>query len=149
MSQQDGATKAAPNGRLANGQFTKGNAGGPGNPHAGKVARLRAVLIEAVTEEDIQEIAGQLVALAKEGNMPAIKLLFQYTLGKPGAVPEPATGPQPPAAPASAPRAVPEVRPELLKEIERSILQPSGALPRLVADIKRESGTPRDDQRRR
>jgi hypothetical protein len=71
------------------GRFSKGNHGGPGNPFARQVAGLRRALIESVTQEDIQEVARRLVALAKEGNVQAAKLLLSYAIGKPQPAPEP------------------------------------------------------------
>ncbi len=41
-----------------------GNLGGPGNPFARRVAELRSVLLECVTKEDMQFIAGQLVDMS-------------------------------------------------------------------------------------
>jgi len=79
----------SPNGELSSadrdsrGRFTPGNAGGPGNPLGGKVARLRAALIEAVSEDDIRAIAHRLIEQAKEGNLAAAKELLNRTLGKP------------------------------------------------------------------
>lgn len=70
-------------GRAANGRFTKGNPGGPGNPLGGKVARLRSALVAAVTEEDIQAIAARLVASAREGDLAATRELLLRTLGRP------------------------------------------------------------------
>lgn len=43
-------------GRDQRGRFAKGNAGGPGNPHAAQVARLRAALLNAITEDDIRAL---------------------------------------------------------------------------------------------
>jgi hypothetical protein len=80
---------SAPNGRDQRGRFTAGNAGGPGNPFARRVARLRTILMEYVTDQDMEEIVGQLVVMAKFGDLAAIKLLFQYTLGKPGKAVDP------------------------------------------------------------
>jgi len=71
------------NGRNSKGQFVKGNAGGPGNPFARHMAKFRAKLMEEVTDEDFEKIAFQLVMMAKAGNMDAIKLLFNYIMGKP------------------------------------------------------------------
>ncbi len=68
-----------------NGQFQKGNPGGPGNPHAGRVSKLRAALIAAVTAEDIAAVVKSIVQAAKSGDIPAAKLLFDRVLGKPGA----------------------------------------------------------------
>ncbi len=72
-------------------RFVKGNRGGPGNPFARQVAKLRATLIQRVTEEDIQYIADELLASAKMGHLPSIRLLFLYVLGKPAAVVDPDT----------------------------------------------------------
>jgi hypothetical protein len=79
------------NGRDARGRFAAGNKFGPGNPFARKVAALRTALIETVTEEDMRFIAEQLVVTARLGDMAAIKLLFQYVLGKPAAAVDPDT----------------------------------------------------------
>jgi hypothetical protein len=77
------------NGRDTQGKFTKGNAGGPGNPFARQVGRLRKMLLDCVTEEDMAAIGSKLIQLAKEGNVQAIKLLFSYTLGKPAPAVQP------------------------------------------------------------
>jgi hypothetical protein len=65
-------------------QCAPGHPSGPGIWLARKVAALRKALVEAVTEEDIREIARVLIEKAKEGSTAAIKLIFQYALGKPG-----------------------------------------------------------------
>lgn len=69
-------------GRDANGRFVKGNAGGPGNPFARRVAQLRAVLMESVTDDDMRDVVRTLVTLAKAGDVAAIKLLFERLLGR-------------------------------------------------------------------
>ncbi|MFM7150157.1 MAG: hypothetical protein ACKO23_09970, partial [Gemmataceae bacterium] len=76
---------AAPsrNGRDHRGRFTKGNAGGPGNPFARKTSLLRSVAIQCLSTADMQVIVERLIYFAREGHIPAIKLLFHYTLGKP------------------------------------------------------------------
>ena len=66
----------------AGGKFAAGNPGGPGNPHGGQVARLRAVMLEAVSEDDMRAVVLKLVELAKEGDLKAIDLLLTRTLGK-------------------------------------------------------------------
>ena len=70
-------------GRDSSGRFAKGNPGGPGNPMASKVSRLRSALIGAVTEQDIHDIAETLVGLAKGGDITATRELLLRTLGKP------------------------------------------------------------------
>jgi hypothetical protein len=82
---------SAPNGRDQRGRFTAGNAGGPGNPFARRVARLRSILMECVSDHEMEEIVCQLVVMAKFGDLAAIKLLFQYLLGKPGKTIDPDT----------------------------------------------------------
>ncbi len=43
------------NGRDTRARFAPENAGGPGNPHAAKVTKLRSALLNAVTEEDVRD----------------------------------------------------------------------------------------------
>ena len=69
-------------GRNPNGRFAPGNKGGPGNPHAAKVAELRSALLEAVTPEDIAEVVGSLLTQAKAGDIAAAKVLFDRCLGR-------------------------------------------------------------------
>ena len=67
--------------RKTNGQFGDGNKYGKGNPHGQKVAQLRTAMMEAITSEDIQAIVGALITKAKEGDIPAIKILLPYMVG--------------------------------------------------------------------
>ena len=76
-------------GHDTNGRFASGNTLGRGNPHAGQVARLRSALLSAVSEDDMRAVVGKLVALAKDGDVPAIKLLFDRVLGKVVVIEEP------------------------------------------------------------
>jgi hypothetical protein len=73
----------APNGRGQDGRFAKGNSGGPGNPHARRVARLRSALLNAVKPDDVREVVVTLLASAKAGEVAAIRELFQRLLGPP------------------------------------------------------------------
>jgi hypothetical protein len=73
---------SSPNGRTPRGQFAKGNPGGPGNPHAKRVAWLREALLEAVSEDDLRAIARTLVKKAKGGDLPAIRELLNRVIGK-------------------------------------------------------------------
>lgn len=75
------------------GRFLPGNKGGPGAPFLDRVARFRRVLVEAVTDEDVEEIARTLVKLSKGGDLAAIKVLLPYLIGKvPEIVNEPEDG---------------------------------------------------------
>ncbi len=70
-------------------RFQKGNRGGPANPYARQCAQFRQALHEMVTKDDIQDLACDLLRLAKGGSLAAIKLLFAYVIGKPTPVPDP------------------------------------------------------------
>lgn len=73
-----------PNGDRDSGErFAKGNAGGPGNPHARQVGGLRKALLDAITPEDITAVIQRLLTEAKAGNIAAIKEVLDRTLGKP------------------------------------------------------------------
>src|SRR5207244_9486692 len=85
------ATSAGGGGRDTKGRFAAGNAGGPGNPFARQTAQLRAALVQRVTSEDMGVIADELIVKARNGNLAAIKLLFQYVIGKPVAAVNPDT----------------------------------------------------------
>ncbi len=75
--------RAPSSGRDSRGRFTRGNAGGPGNPFGRYAAGLRRVLVHSVTAEDMHAIARKLVEQSLAGNHAAVKLLLSYTLGKP------------------------------------------------------------------
>jgi hypothetical protein len=93
MSEQPTTAEAtpSPSGRAADGKFAPGNQFGPGNPFARKCAAFRAALMEAVTEQDIKDIAVKLRDDAKAGDKAAVKLLFQYVIGKPQPAVDPDT----------------------------------------------------------
>lgn len=71
------------NGRDAGGRFAIGNAGGPGNPHAKRVAELRTMLLDAVTDDDLRAIIRALVARARDGDLAAIRELLDRIIGRP------------------------------------------------------------------
>ena len=70
-------------GRDSRGRFAVGNPGGPGSFNAKRVARLRAALLNAVSEEDMREVIAKLVELAKSGDTRAIRELLDRVLGRP------------------------------------------------------------------
>ena len=71
------------NGRDADGRFAKGNAGGPGNPYAQRVGKLRSAMLRAVTAADMKAILACLVKLAKEGNVRAAREVLDRCIGRP------------------------------------------------------------------
>lgn len=70
-------------GRDERGRFTAGNVGGPGNPHAQQVGKLRSALLEAVRPEDLEAITRKLVELATGGDIAAARVILERTLGRP------------------------------------------------------------------
>jgi hypothetical protein len=77
------STNGANGGRQDGGRFAKGNPGGPGNPHARRVARLRSALLKAVTPADMKAIVARLVQDARAGNVQAAREVIERSLGKP------------------------------------------------------------------
>ena len=71
------------NGRDGRGRFAPGNRGGPGNPHAAQVSRLRSALLDAITPDDMKAIISALIGKAKAGDVHAASVLFERVLGKP------------------------------------------------------------------
>ena len=76
-------TTPADAGRDAKGRFTKGNTEGKGNPFARRVALLRSALLEEVDETKFRKMVRDLVEMALNKDIAAIKLVFLYVLGKP------------------------------------------------------------------
>jgi hypothetical protein len=71
------------NGRDANGRFARGNPGGPGNPYYRRQAELKRMMLESVTDVDVLSVLRVLLGLARTGDLAAIKLFLEYTVGKP------------------------------------------------------------------
>lgn len=69
--------------RDANGRFQPGNNFGRGNPQQAKINRIRAAFTRVVTIEDVEEIVRKLVAMAKSGDLEAIKEVLNRTMGRP------------------------------------------------------------------
>ena len=68
-----------------NGYFLPGNrraAGMGGNPNAKRTAELKRAFQECVTEDDVRDVVKSLVQAAKDGDVAAIKLFLDRTLGK-------------------------------------------------------------------
>jgi len=80
------------NGRDARGRFAKGNQGGPGNPNAQHVAKLRDGFRTACSVADVRAICRKLVAMAKKGNLMAVREVLDRTIGKSAAADEDGDG---------------------------------------------------------
>lgn len=68
------------NGRDRSGRFTAGNSFSRGR--SSRSAELRKAFTEAVTDEDVAEIARSLVDLAKGGDIAAAKVVLDRCIGK-------------------------------------------------------------------
>ena len=89
MAREPRANGGNGSGRDARGRFTKGNPGGPGNPYTRQVARLRQALLEALEPEALREVVAALVRAARQGDVPAAKLLLAYAVGRPREMADP------------------------------------------------------------
>ena len=67
----------------ANGRFTVGNRLATGNQVGKKTARFRGRLFHAITNDDFDEMAAQLISKAKQGERWAIQLALAYFCGPP------------------------------------------------------------------
>jgi len=85
----NGEADKAKSDRDAGGRFVAGNRAATGNPFARRVARLRSVLLDAVSDDDLQAVARKLVRQAKRGDVAAAKLLLTYLIGRPVAAVDP------------------------------------------------------------
>lgn len=81
--QNDTPTPEETGGRDDKGRFTAGNRIGKGRPIGAKVERLRRALIASVGTDDIREIVSELLTRAKNGDLMAVKIVFERTLGQP------------------------------------------------------------------
>ncbi len=57
--------------------------GGPGNPHARRVAAIRSQLLDAVGADGIAEVTRAILAAAKAGDTAAARLVLSYAVGLP------------------------------------------------------------------
>jgi len=69
--------------RGENGQFAKGNSGGPGRPRLDVEQKYLRTLHRALLQRDVREVVKKLIARAKAGNIQAAKVLLEYAIGKP------------------------------------------------------------------
>ena len=83
MIENTPSPNGANGGRDSRGRFARGNPGGPGNPHAKQVGRLRSVLLRTVKSADVAGIVAALVKAAKGGDTGAAKVLFDRLFGLP------------------------------------------------------------------
>tara|TARA_R110002033_G_scaffold38415_1_gene77764 strand:+ start:416 stop:754 length:339 start_codon:yes stop_codon:yes gene_type:complete len=74
------------NGRDKSGKFTEGNPGGPGNPHAKKIAEYRRAVRDAFSKDHVLSVLNSMYARAcgdGKDAVPASRVFLEYTIGKP------------------------------------------------------------------
>lgn len=76
--------RPSPNGynRDNRGRFAEGNPGGPGNPLAKRTAEVKQAFLNAVTPDDVGDIARKLVEQAKAGDTVAARIVLDRILGR-------------------------------------------------------------------
>ncbi|CAN5307126.1 hypothetical protein BH10PLA2_BH10PLA2_17070 [soil metagenome] len=79
----------SPIGRDASGHFPKGNAGGPGNPHARHCANMLTLFRSCIDAQRLEALIKVLYDKAYAGDLGAIKLIVSYSIGKPTHAPQP------------------------------------------------------------
>ncbi len=90
LTEEPAATQEKPkSGRTPQGQFAKGNAGGPGNPHARHCARMLEIFRNAISEEHFIRVVLKLLEKAEAGDTSAAKIIVTYVVGKPLPAPHP------------------------------------------------------------
>ena len=67
--------------RGRDGRFLVGNPGGPGNPFAGRVAKLREAGWKSVKPAEVGRVYRRLLDLALDGDVAAARLLLDRLLG--------------------------------------------------------------------
>ncbi len=70
------------NGRDGRGRFATGNRCAVGNPLARRVAQLRSMILEAVSEDDLRAVVLALIEKAKNGDVMAARELLDRLVGK-------------------------------------------------------------------
>jgi hypothetical protein len=83
------SSAGASNQRDPQGRYLKNNAGGPGNPHARHCARMLEMFRNSITDEEMYGLCRVLYERAITGDMSALKMIWQYKLGKPLPAPNP------------------------------------------------------------
>lgn len=73
-------------GRDRKGRFTAGNAGGPGGPRR-RAFTLQETAAEAITEEHLQAMLRKAAAMGLQGNLSAMRFVFERVCGKPPEAP--------------------------------------------------------------
>lgn len=77
------AVKPRSDGRSSGGRFGLGNTYACGNPVNRRMSEMRAAMLDAVSPEAVADATRKLAEMAAGGDLQAIRLLFDYVVGKP------------------------------------------------------------------
>ena len=80
------AEPSPPGDRDSHGRFAAGNPGGPGGPRK-RAFTLRETAAEAITHEHLQAMLRKAAAMALQGNLSAMRFVFERVCGKAPEVP--------------------------------------------------------------
>lgn len=64
-------------------RFIKGNNASKGNPYMKNIAKVRKLLLETTTKEELLSMHEALINECKAGSIKHLSLFFSYVLGKP------------------------------------------------------------------
>jgi hypothetical protein len=78
--------------RKKNGHFAKGTAPGPGNPLVGKMQRMKAMVLDCSSPNQVKRVMKALLAAAEGGDVQAMKLWLDWNVGKPSHLYDPRQG---------------------------------------------------------
>jgi hypothetical protein len=71
------------NSRTRDGRFAPGNKISQGNLGNMRMKELRMSILQAATEQDVQDVIRKMAAMAKDGDVAAARVFLEYTVGKP------------------------------------------------------------------
>ena len=75
--------KVVGNAHKSNGQWARGNPGGPGNPNLRAIGALRSEMLRAITPKEIRAIVKKLIDKAKRADVFAAREVLDRACGKP------------------------------------------------------------------
>lgn len=78
--------------RGKNGHFVKGTAPGPGHSLAGKMKKMKAMVLDCSSPNQVKRVMGALLKEACAGDVQAMKLWLEWNVGKPAHLYDPRQG---------------------------------------------------------
>jgi hypothetical protein len=69
--------------RDTGGRFVRGNSVGLGNPAHKRMRQLRQQFLDCVDDQAVQEVTATLIEMAKGGDTQAMRIFYEWTIGRP------------------------------------------------------------------